>query len=152
MHLYFDLCAKGQKHHEILVNSSAKLGTCLGKSLYSFIFNSSVSLPTKSEVCKNKFTTNFLSFHGIDECFRRLDDICNEWKDEHGASNLLLILPAAKCIFEKQPMYDDIALWKQVACSALWAFRNETMPPLVKVVNFVDQVLGCVRPPPPPSC
>lgn len=149
---YFDLCAIGVKAEQILTNSSVKFGTCLGKSLYSFIFDSSFSLPKKSEVCKNKFTTNFLKFDGIEDCFSQLDQICTKWNDEHGARNLFLIIPGAKCILERQQKYADPALWKEVACSALGVFRNETMPPLMKVIDFADRVLGCVRPPPPPAC
>lgn len=152
MRHYFDLCAIGAKSDQILTNSSVKFGTCLGKSIYSYIFNSSFSLPKKTEVCRNKLTTNFLKFDGIDDCFSQLGQICTRWNDDQGARNLLLIVPGAKCILERQRKYADPALWQQVACSALGAFRNETMPPLIKIVDFFDRLLGCVRPPPPPAC
>ncbi|XP_077526124.1 uncharacterized protein LOC144137964 [Haemaphysalis longicornis] len=152
MRNYLDLCAIGEKSEQVLTNSSAKFGTCLGQSIYSLIFNSSFSLPTRPEVCKNRLTANLLNSNDIGKCSSQLEVICKKWNDADGVKNLLLILPGAKCILEKQPKYADPKLWKQVTCSALAVFRNETMPPLLKVLNFVDKLIGCVRPPPAPAC
>lgn len=152
MRNYFDLCAIDEKSEQVLTNSSAKFGTCLGQSIYSLIFNSSFSLPRRSEVCKHKLTTNFLNSKDIEKCSSQLDVICKKWNDADGVRNLLLIVPGAKCILEKQPTYADPALWKQVTCSALAVFRNEAMPSLLKVLDFFDKLIGCVRPPPAPAC
>lgn len=155
MQNYFDLCpvdTKKATKEQILGNSSAKFGMCLGKSIYSVIFNSSLRLPTKSQVCNNKLTTNMLNVTGIDKCSRQLQQICDKWDDKQDARNLLLILPFAKCILQKEPTYRDPSLWKEAICSFLEVFHNETMPVLLKVVRFADKVMGCERPPPPPAC
>ncbi|XP_077525735.1 uncharacterized protein LOC144137674 [Haemaphysalis longicornis] len=149
MGYYFNLCAVGQHSQKVLAQAAEKFGKCLGDPTYTWIFNSSISMPKRTDICKNKLTTSVLRFGGLEKCTNELDQICRKWSDVDGLRNLGLLVHVALCFIQKEPAYRDLALWKTVACSALSTLQKKTVSPILEDIIFLEKLLRCEPPKPP---
>lgn len=146
MRKYFDLClAKTEEAEESVRAAAANFGRCMANSSYSWIFNPTANVPTRSEVCQHRMTTNIVVFPRFQECYKTLNDICHGWDENNRVKNLVLMIDGAKCLLEEQKLYRQPELWNLVACSAFEVLYDKTKAP---ILDALLELLHCKRPKP----
>ncbi|XP_077527711.1 uncharacterized protein LOC144139131 [Haemaphysalis longicornis] len=132
---YFDLCLLNSSRAEKSVRlAAANFGKCMANSSFDWMFNPSQKMPTKSQACQHRLTTSFVVFKDFQQCYNKMNDICNRWSDTDGVKNVALIVDGAKCILAEQKLYWEPQLWNQVACSAFYVLYNKTQAPIWKAL------------------